>query len=369
MLLQVVLFALVWILYGVLELRGHGRDYLARASDFWLERGPGRFASSPGIENILVPAATAGIAKVSNSVGVEFTDRMFVLLTIAPYPLFIYGVTHLVHRVRMSGALALAAAVALYTSGMIPYMASWGGYVDGVSYLLLLPVLLRPESLAVYSVTFVLQCLNHYLGALSLLMLAFVWHSMKALEAPDGRKYWLGTVVPKALVSVVVLAGFLWFWQSQYPEASRARQAIAAAKWSDPAGVVQEVAGPFPWTLLSTLKLAIVPIVALMLAPFPHRRLRALTLAIPFAVAAALTFVFVDVTRVATMLVLPALLVTVHVATSEKMPAAARRRLRRLIVAMALANLLIPNYYVNNGEVLVPPSQVIRGLIASVAGP
>jgi hypothetical protein len=255
--------------------------------------------------------------------------------------------------------------VALYTSGMIPYMASWGGYVDGMSYLLMLPVLLRPDSLAVYSAAFVLQCLNHYLGALALVMLAFVWHSMKALDAADGRRYWLRSLAPRAIVSAVVLAGVIGFWSSRYPEASRARQAIAESKWSDPAAVVQEVAGPFPWTLISTLKLAIVPIAALMLAPLPRRPRRAAVLAVPFGIAAALTFVFVDVTRVATMLVLPALLVTIHAAASAETPAGARRRLRRLIVVTALANLVIPNFYVNNGEIVVPPSHVIRGAIGA----
>jgi hypothetical protein len=365
-LLQVALFALVWVLYGTLQLRGHGSDYLARAGDFWLARDPGRFETAPGLENILVPFAAAGLAKLTNSLGIGFTDGMFVLLTIAPYPLFIYGVARLVRRTGRSPFLACATSVALYTSGMIPYMASWGGYLDGMSYLLMLPVLLRPESLAVYSAAFVLQCLNHYLGALALVMLAFVWHSTKALEVVDGRQYWLKMVVPRALISAVVLAGFIWFWDSRYPEASRVRQALVESKWSDPAAVVEEVAGPFPWTLLSTLKLAIFPIVALMLAPHPRRPLRALTLAVPFVVAAALTFIFVDVTRVATMLVLPALLVTVHAAASPELPAGARRRLRRLIVATALLNLLIPNYYVNNGDIHVPPSQVMRGAIESL---
>jgi hypothetical protein len=225
-----------------------------------------------------------------------------------------------------------------------------------VSYLLMLPVLLRPDSLAVYLGAFVLQCLNHYLGAVSLAVLAFVWHSVTAADRPDGGIYWLRTFVPKAAGSALILVGFVWFWSTRYPEASLVREHVVAEKWSDPEALVTEVIGPFPWTLLSTLKLAIVPVLALMIAPLPRRPLRALALAVPFIAAAALTLIFVDVTRVATMLVLPALLVTVHsagITTSQVAPAAARRRWR----------LLIPNYYVNNGDLHVPPSQVIRGAI------
>jgi hypothetical protein len=365
LLLQIALFGLVWVLYGSLELRGHGSDYLARAADIRLERDPARFNTAPGIENVLVPAAAAAIAKIWTTLGFEFTDAAFVLLTIAPYPIFIYGVTLLVRGRTRSGVLAGATAIALYTSGMIPYMASWGGYLDGMSYLLMLPVLLWPESLAVYTAAFVLQCLNHYLGAVSLVMLAFVWHTAQAAERPDGTQYWLRTFVPRAAVSALLLAGFVWFWAAQYPDASRARATIAAEKWSDPAALVTEVIGPFPWTLLSTLKLTIVPVMALMIAPLPRRPLRALALAVPFIAAAALTLVFVDVTRVATMVTLPALLVTVLAAGryAPPGPPAARRSLRRLIVATALLNLLLPNYYVNNGELQVPPSRTIRGAI------
>jgi hypothetical protein len=123
------------------------------------------------------------------------------------------------------------------------------------------------------------------------------------------------------------------------------------------------VLGPFPWTLLSALKLTTIPIVALMLAPLPHRALRALTLAVPFVAATALTFVFVDITRVTTMLVLPALIVTIHAAGRDHLPVETRRRLRRLLVVTASLNLLVPNFYVNNGELHVPPSPVIRGVL------
>ena len=128
------LFGLVWVLYGSLQLRGHGSDYLARAADIWLARDPARFNVAPGIENVLLPAVAVGVAKTWSILGLEFTDATFVLLCVAPYPVFIYGVTSLVRRRTRSGVLACAAAVALYTSGMTPYMASWGGYVDGMSY-------------------------------------------------------------------------------------------------------------------------------------------------------------------------------------------------------------------------------------------
>ena len=366
--LQAILFGGTWLLYGSLALHGQGRDYYSRATDFWLTRDPDRFETAPGIENILVPAAAAMVARLSGALGVGFTDAMFAALTVAPYPLFILGLTWLVRAWAPGGrVLAAGTAIALYTSGFIPYMASWGGYVDGVSYLLMLPVLLWPESLAVFATAFVLQCLNHYLGAVSLVVLVFVWHSMRALERDDGHVYWMRTLVPKAIVGGAILAAFVWFWQTQFPEEAAARHKIAAVKWSDPEAMLQEVLGPFPWTMLSALKLAVAPIVALTIAPLRSRGLRMLTLAAPFAVAFALTFVFVDITRVATMLILPALIVTIHAAASPRTPVDVRRRVRRWLVIAAVLNLLVPNYYVNNGEIHVPASSLIRSALARIA--
>ena len=75
--------------------------------------------------------------------------------------MFIYAVTRHIRRSLKGGPLlAVAAAIGLYTSGMIPYMTSWGGYLDGASYLLMLPVFIWPESLLVYVIAFILQCLN-----------------------------------------------------------------------------------------------------------------------------------------------------------------------------------------------------------------
>jgi hypothetical protein len=362
--LQAILFGGVWLLYGSLSLHGHGRDYYARATDFWLIRDPGRFETAPGIENVLVPALAAAVAKASAAAGIEFSEAMFAALTVAPYPLFIVGVAELVRRSPCGGrVLAASAAIALYTSGFVPYMASWGGYLDGASYLLLLPVLLWPESLAVFAAVFVLQCLNHYLGAVAVTMFAFVWHSMRALERDDGGAYWMRTFLPKAMLGAIVLGAFVWFWQMQFPEEASVRQNIAAEKWSDPEAVLGEVLGPFPWTVLSALKLMIAPVLALMVAPLRWRRRRALTLGAPFVAAFALTFVFVDITRVATMLVLPALIVTIQTAASPQTPALVRRRLRRWVVVAAIVNLLVPNYYVNNGEVQVPRSPLIRSAI------
>ena len=365
--LQALLFIGVWLLYGSLALHGQGRDYYARATDFWLIRDPGRFEMAPGVENVLVPAAAAAAASLSGAIGVAFSEPTYAVLTAAPYPVFICAVTLIVRRWTGGRVLAAATAIALYTCGFIPYMASWGGYVDGASYLLMLPVLAWPESLAVFAATFALQCLNHYLGAVSLIIFAFVWHSMRALEREDGRAYWMRSFVPKAILGAVILATFLFFWQTQFPEQAAARQNIALEKWSDPEGVLQEVLGSFPWTILSALKLTMAPILALMVAPLPFRRWWMLTLAAPFAAAFALTFVFVDITRVATMLVLPALLVTIHAAASPLTPVAVRRQVRGWLVVAALLNLLIPNYYVNNGVVHVPPSTILRNAIERLA--
>lgn len=368
LLLNLALLALAWLLYGSLEVYGHGHNYLARVRDFWLVRNPELFDEAPGIENVLLPGLAAAFAQLWSAAGWVFTATVFVIVAAVPYPLFIYAVTrHIGTHTRNGRLLAVGAAIALYTSGMIPYMASWGGYLDGLNYLLLVPVFLWPESLPAYLVAFVLQCLNHYLGAIALVLFAFVWHSMRALEWRDSRgaaRYWLGSVVPRAVLSAAILAAFVWFWHTTYPDAAPERREEAVAKWRYPAEVLREVLGPFPWTLLSTLKLGIIPVAALMGAALPFRPLRMLVLGMPFLAATALTLVFVDVTRMATMLVVPALLVTIRAAAGESMPPRIRRRLRRLLIVTALLNLLIPNYYVSNGNIVVPPSNAIRAVIA-----
>ena len=363
-------------MYGSLTLRGHGFVYADRSRDFTLLGDLSEFDLEPGIENVLLPGLASAFGVVWKAVGFEYTNTTFLVLAAVPYALFIYGLTrHLSQRSPGGRLLAVASAIVLYTSGMIPYMTSWGGYVDGLSYLLILPVVVWPESLVVYAVAFVLQCTNHYLGALAQLLVAFVWHSMKALDQAETQEsgravgYWLATIAPRVILSVVVLAVFMWFWENNYPEAARVRQALAAQKWQDPQGVLLEVLAPFPWTLLSTLKLTVIPVAALMLAAHARQRLRMLILGVPFLAAGALTFVFVDITRVATMLVLPALLATIVAAgAGSALQPRVRRTLRRLLMGTALLNLLIPNYYVNNGEIIVPRSEVIRLTISRVMG-
>jgi hypothetical protein len=203
--------------------------------------------------------------------------------------------------------------------------------------------------------------------------LRFVWYSVRALDQTETRagafRHWLATFVPRAILSLAVLALFMWFWETYYPEGARIRQQIAMEKWQNPGGALQEVLARFPWTLLSTLKLAVVPVAALMLAALPRKRLRMLALGAPFLSAAALTFVFFDITRVATMLVMPAFLMTTLAAgTNSALPTRVRRPLRRLLIVTALLNLLIPNYYVNNGNIIVPGSQAIGFMLSNLVG-
>ena len=167
---------------------------------------------------------------------------------------------------------------------------------------------------------------------------------------------------------MAVLAAFMWFWNWYIPETASVRQTILLQRWQSPERILHEILDRFPWTLLSTVKLTIVPIAALMCAARPRKPLRMLVLGTPFVAATSLTFVFFDITRVATMLVMPALLVTLlAAATDSTLPPRARRSLRRLLIVTALLNLLIPNYYVNDGDVEVPGSQALGSLISGVA--
>jgi hypothetical protein len=371
---NVLLCATAWMLYGDLTLRGYGPEYFQRAGDFWLRDG---WPAIPGIENVLLPGIAAAFAHLWTASGLAFTERTFIVLAAIPYALFIYGLTVFIARRRRGGAmLAAIVSLTLYTSGLVPYMTTWGGSVDGLLFVALLPVVIWPNSLAVFLAAAVVQCLNHYAGVITLVLFAFVWHSLHALDRPtrrDGLRYLAATFVPRAALAVTLLWAFMWFWETRYPEAAVMRQATLAEKWATvpaAAGVIQEVFGPFPWTLLSTLKLGVLPVAALMWAPWRHRRLRALVLGVPFAVAALLTFVFVDVTRMAMMFVIPAWLVTVLAAAGAfDLPAAWLRRFRRLALATALLNVLIPNYYVNNGTVIVPPPKPIQALLAIIIDP
>jgi len=367
--LNLTLCAASWLLYGGLELRGYGEEYLARTRDLWLTQG---WPSVPGLENVLLPATAAAFARGWQALGLEFTQTTFIIVAAVPYVLFIYGLTLYLKRPGGGRLLALAAAITLYTSGMIPYMTSWGGSVDGLTYLAMLPVFIWPGSLAVFTGSAVLHGLNHYAGLIALVLLAFVWHTLRALDHHDAGaavRYWLRSFASRAMVGGGVLIAFIWFWEARYPDAATVRQLIIAEKWAQPGALLLEVAGPFPWTLLSTLKLAVIPVVAVMVAPQRWRALRAAVLAVPFIAAAAFTLVFVDVTRTATMLIIPAWLTMIGALRGDiGLPPVSRRRGRRLVVAAALGNLLIPNYYVNDGSVHVPASNAIHALIAMVFG-
>jgi hypothetical protein len=367
LLLNVVLLVLVCLLYGDLRLHGHGRVYAEYARDFSLEDLKVS-DSEPHVENFLLPAMAAMFKTAWRAIGFEYTDTTFLLLAALPYALFIYGVTRAVSR--GGRVLAVAAAIALYTSGMIPYMVSWGGYVDGLAYLWLLPVFVRPASLPVYAIAFVLASATHYLGAVALLMFAFVWHCYTALEQEDraaALRAWLIAMVPRVVLSAACLVLFMSFWQANYPEVAGIRQQIVAQKWQNPEAAAREVLGRFPWTIISTLKLVIVPVAALALAARPRRGLRVVLFAIPFAAGTALTLLFFDVTRIATMVVMPALLMTLLAARRDStLPPGPRRQVRRLLIATVLLNLVIPNYYVNDGDLRLPASPAIEFVISTV---
>ena len=357
LLLNAGLCTLVWLLYGNPALYGHGAEYVKLSRDFSpISQQRDLSNEVPGLENVLLPGVAAGARRALMAIGLEYTDTTFVLVASLPYPLFIYGLTRLVQR--RSRPLAMATAIALYTSGMIPYMTSWGGYADGLSYLLLLPVFLWPESLAVYLVTFALQCANHYLGAIMQVLWAFVWYSSRALDEDAGLTFWLKTFVLRAILSAAILAGVMGFWQAHFPEDAGLRRQLLLQQWQRPRQMLLEVALRFPWTLISTFKLVLLPVLAWIIAARPA--LRRLIYAAPLVAGVALTFAFLDITRVSTMLIMPAFVMAVLAARHDT-------RLRKLVIVTALLNLLIPNFYVNNAIVVVPESRALRWIIARAA--
>ncbi len=249
--LNVILFASVWVLYGTDAVHGYGEYYFARSNDFWLQGSEAPLLRrSPGSENALVPGMAAIVRSGLERLGLAYGWRQYLVVTIVPYALFVYFVGVAIRRRRGSSGLVPAAAVtALYGSGRVPYMTTWGGYVDGMAYLML---------------------------------------------------------VPMAMLALL--------------ETSR------------------------------------------------HRWGRTALLVLPALIAGVATTLFVDVTRVGTLLMFPLFWMLVEGATGHDpdVALAQARRLRRVFIVAAAFSLLVPNYYVNNGDVIVPPSPAIRGLAAAV---
>lgn len=371
LLLNVVLCAAVWIPYGSLRLYGNGPEYWQRTQDVWLTGANAAvFDVKPGLENVLLPGLATILRHGVEAAGLRFSAGMFVAITIVPYVAFIYGLSVVLARRREYGpVLAVATPVMLYTSGLVPYMTNWGGYVDGMTYLLLLPLVVWPRSLPVYLLTVVLQCLNHYLGVVAIMMWTVVWYGWDMLEHASRKeslrqvRAWLAPVASRVAIGVIVLLGFHLAWRAAYPEGAAVRAAIVAAKWTSPAALVDEVFGPFPMTIASTFKLGLVPLAGLVVLARDRRVMRAVLVAAPFVLGSVLTLLFVDVTRVLTIVAMPAVFLLLHALRKDATgTASSRRRLRNVFLVSAILNLVVPNFYVNNGQVLVPRSTWVSDL-------
>ena len=81
LLLNVVLFGLVWLLYGNLRLFGLGRLYAVQSVDINLLDYRPVSSAEPGVENVLLPALAAAFRRLWMAVGLEYTDTTFVILS------------------------------------------------------------------------------------------------------------------------------------------------------------------------------------------------------------------------------------------------------------------------------------------------
>lgn len=363
------LFLLFFLLYGTTSLHGHGRAYFARSQDFFLQEPATRrlLERQVGLENVLLPLVGHATREALRLVGLPYTATTFWALSVLPYLAFV-----VLFCARFRGGLGfpltLALCVALFSSGMAPYMLTWGGYVDGLSYLLLLLAYLAIDrSLALAVLVAIAAALNHYLASAGITVMAVSMYVIRR-----DRRYIL-VAVAAVLAAVVSAFG----WQLWVGPRSLVRVTQLGSKLRVPSESFIEVYGPTPWNFLSAFKLATVPLAYLAWVLFRRSKRALAGFLLPPLAGAAMIYLWVDVTRIFTFMSMPSLLYTVSVLSGSADHAAAARlrdlvgqpavqRIASLLLGCSLLGLLGPNYLVNNGTVITPLSQPLQGLAAAL---
>ena len=344
---------------AVIGLRSHGTLYYLRSTDFWLASHETRvaFSDSPGLENVLLPALGSVVRLLLNGAGLEYHEGHFFVLSIVPYLGCFVVATSVFSRGR-TFTFSVAVAAALWGGGWVPYMLTWGGYVDGASYFLVLVAFLSmPTSIPVTVVATGLATANHYLGTLAIMTVAIAYY----FQQGDRRYLRIMSYGAASLLAAQTA------WWLAYPEAAGVRVEILLDKLQAGRALFLEVYGPTPWNLLSPLKLSTVPLLFALVHPRWLSVETRLAIALPLMVGSVAILGFVDVTRTASHFFFVSLLFTLKAMSrsgGEKSPTGAGRAARKIFFWSAIGSALLPVYYVNNGGVIFTDPTAV-GTVAS----
>lgn len=251
--LNCLLITVNFLLYGNFEIFSLGDNYFIRSVDPFLKFEATRlfFKENLGIENIMLPFLGHLVNKGFILLGLNYTKEVFYIISVLPYFVFIVMFSYVVRKsIGLVGALAII--FALHSSGIIPYMLSWGGYVDGVSYLILLLAFLSiKKSYLLTLMWIVIGSLNHCISVLGIFVIALSMFIMK----PRMKFVW---VMVSCLV-ILFIVYFIWTYQFGSEGIVRANNIVEKLGSRSFLTQAKEVYGVFPWNFFSPLKLTTIP--------------------------------------------------------------------------------------------------------------
>lgn len=357
LLLNCFLLIINFLFYGNIGLFHHGQHYFLRSIDPFLTIETVRpiFVENYGVENVALPFFAHLVNKGLILFGLNYTKDVYYVLSIMPYFVFMVLFSCVVRKpMGIVGAVALTLAV--HSSGITPYMLSWGGYVDGLNYLIIFFAFLAiNKSYPVTLLLIVMGALNHYLSVLGILIISLSMFIMK-----PNKKY-IGIV----LFCLVILCVTNFVWTNlvgaeearsvHLVETLKSRHAFKAH--------TKEVYSVFPWNFLSPLKLLTIPLLYLALLLFKKRFFLGFGYILPLALGFIVLLTFNDVTRLLTHFFMISFFMMIAFLSNGmnfnklnafKMNFRDKKKLFSLIVLCSFIGIFIPNFYVDNGHIIVP---------------
>ena len=351
-----LLLVINFLLYGNGEIYSLGYHYFIRSLDPFLKFEATRlfFTDSIGIENVAFPFLAHVVNKVFILLGLNYTKDVFYVISILPYFVFVVLFSCLTRKsIGIVGAVALS--FALHSSGITPMMLSWGGLVDGLSYLILLLAFLSiNKSYSLTLLLIVVGSLNHYSSVLGILVLSLSMFILK----PKIRFIWI------VVFCLIVLIVVIFFWTNQVGgEGTRSNYYVEKLKSRPLSTQAEEVYSVFPWNFLSPLKLITIPLLYFALLLFRKKFYLGLGYIFPLAFGILILLISDDVTRVLTHFFFISFFMMIAILTGSlnfnkdpvlKMDSASKRKLYSTIVLCSFLGILVPNFYVDNGLIHVP---------------
>lgn len=354
--LNCLLIVINFLLYGNVEIFSLGHNYFIRSLDPFLKFEATRlfFKENIGIENIALPFLAHLVNKGFILLGLNYTKDVFYVITILPYFVFMVMFSCVARKsIGIVGAISLS--FALHSSGITPIMLSWGGSVDGVSYLILfLAFLSINKSYPLTLLLIVVGSLNHYLSVLGILVISLSMFIMK----PKIKFIW---IVVSCLV-VLCVVNFIWTNQIG-GEGARSNHIVEKLRSRSFSMQAREVYGVFPWNFLSPLKLMTIPLLYLALLLFKKKVFLGLGYILPIVFGILLLLAFDDVTRILTFFFIISFFMMIAIMTGclnfnkvmvLKMDFVSKRKLYNAIVFCSFLSIFVPDFYVDNGLLHVP---------------